>query len=63
MYVDNVVGADGAVPDLWRVWLDNNMQAHQVANHRAMVSYGHTYGVVMPAMDNGTDTARMRCLS
>ena len=63
MYVDNVVGADGAVPDLWRVWLDNNMQAHQVANHRAMVSYGHTYGVVMPAMDNGADTARMRCLS
>ena len=62
MYVDNVVGAEGAVPDLWNVWLDNNMQAHQVANHRAMVAYGHTYGVVMPAMDNGVDTARMRCL-
>ena len=63
MYVDNVVGADGAVPDLWRIWLSNNMQAHQVGNHRAMVAYGHTYGVVMPATDNGVDTARMRCLS
>lgn len=63
MYVDSVVGADGAVPDLWRIWLSNNMQAHQVGNHRAMVAYGHTYGVVMPATDNGVDTARMRCLS
>lgn len=63
MYVDNVVGAEGAVPDLWRIWLSNNMQAHQVGNHRAMVAYGHTYGVVMPATDNGIDTARMRCLS
>lgn len=63
MYVDNVVGESGAVPDLWRIWLSNNMQAHQVANHRAMVGYGHTYGVVMPATDNGVDTARMRCLS
>lgn len=63
MYVDNVVGANGAVPDLWRVWLDNNMQARQVSNHRAMVSYGQTFGVVMPAVENGKDTARMRCLS
>lgn len=63
MYVDSVVGAEGAVPDLWRVWLRNSMQSHQIANHRAMVAYGHTYGVVMPAMDNGVDTARMRCLS
>ena len=63
MYVDNVVGSDGAVPDLWRVWLGNSMQSHQIANHRAMVAYGHTYGVVMPATDNGVDTARMRCLS
>ena len=63
MYVDSVVGAEGAVPDLWRIWLGNGMQSHQVANHRAMVAYGHTYGVVMPATDNGVDTARMRCLS
>ena len=63
MYVDSVVGAEGAVPDLWRIWLGNSMQSHQVANHRAMVAYGHTYGVVMPATDNGVDTARMRCLS
>lgn len=63
MYVDSVVGAEGAVPDLWRVWLSNSMQSHQIANHRAMVAYGHTYGVVMPATDNGVDTARMRCLS
>lgn len=63
MYVDSVVGAEGAVPDLWRIWRGNSMQSHQVANHRAMVAYGHTYGVVMPATDNGVDTARMRCLS
>ena len=63
MYVDSVVGAEGAVPDLWRVWLSNSMQSHQIANHRAMVAYGHTYGVVMPATDSGVDTARMRCLS
>lgn len=63
MYVDSVVGKDGAVPELWDTWLRNNMQAHQVANHRAMVSYGQTFGVVMPAIENGEDTARMRCVS
>lgn len=63
MYVDNVVGTEGAIPELWDIWLRNNMHAHQVPNHRAMVSYGQTFGVVMPAVDNGVDSARMRCLS
>lgn len=63
MYVDNVVGSEGAVPELWRIWLRNGMQAHQVANHRAMVAYGHSYGAVMPAVEDGEATARMRCLS
>ena len=63
MYVDNIVGSDGEIRDLWHVWLDNGMQAHQVANHRAMVAYGQTFGIVMPAVDNGRDTARIRCVS
>lgn len=62
MYVDNVVATGGPANDLWRVWLDNNMHAHQVGNHRAMVSYGQTFGVVLPAIERGVDTARMRCL-
>ena len=63
MYVDNVVTDSGEDPDLWRVWLDNGMAAHQIANHRGMVAYGQTFGVVTPALFRGVDTARLRCLS
>ena len=63
MYVDAVVSDDGPISDLWRIWHDNNMQSHQIANHRAMIAYGHSYGVVMPAFERGKETARMRCLS
>lgn len=63
MYVDAVVSDEGPISDLWRVWQDNNMQSHQIANHRAMIAYGHSYGIVMPAYERGKETARMRCLS
>lgn len=63
MYVDNVVAETGESPELWRLWLDNGMASHQIANHRAMVSYGQSFGVVTPATHNGVDSARMRCLS
>lgn len=63
MYVDNVVSETGESPELWRLWLDNGMASHQIANHRSMVSYGQSFGVVTPATHNGVDSARMRCLS
>lgn len=63
MYVDNVVSESGESPELWRLWLDNGMSSHQIANHRSMVSYGQSFGVVTPATHNGLDSARMRCLS
>lgn len=63
MYVDNIVSEAGDDTELWRVWLNNDMQRVQVANHRAMVSYGQSFGVVTPAVLDGVDTARIRCLS
>lgn len=63
MYVDSVVTDNGEDRDLWGIWLDNGMASHQVANHRALVSYGQSFGVVTPAQFRGVDTARMRCLS
>lgn len=63
MYVDNIVTANGEDRQLWRLWQDNGMASHQISNHRAMVTYGHSYGVVTPAELNGVSTARMRCLS
>lgn len=69
MFVNGIVGGDpddnGNVDSqrLWSLWVDNGMPAHQVANHRAMVGYGQSFAVVMPAINNGVDSARIRCLS
>ena len=63
MYVDSIVSEDGDAKDLWRLWMDNGMAAHQIANHRCMVSYGQSFGLVLPATMNGVESARMRCLS
>lgn len=63
MYVDNIVGEDGESTDLWKLWLDNNMASLQVANHRAMVSYGQSFGVATPATFNGVKSSKLRCLS
>lgn len=63
MYVDNIVTDNGDDRQLWKLWQDNGMASHQISNHRAMVTYGHSYGVVTPAELNGVSTARMRCLS
>lgn len=63
MYVDNIVTDNGEDRELWKLWQDNGMASHQISNHRAMVTYGHSYGVVTPAELDGVATARMRCLS
>lgn len=60
MYVDSVVGSDGPNADLRRLWYANGLQSSQVANHRAMVAYGHSYGVAQTSVE---DTARIRFLS
>ncbi|WP_075691750.1 phage portal protein [Corynebacterium sphenisci] len=63
MYVDHVVGSDGPVDELWRLWNSNRMGAHQIAAHRAFIAYGESFGVVTPATLLGVESARMRCLS
>ncbi|WP_083912601.1 phage portal protein [Corynebacterium lubricantis] len=60
MYVDSITGSDGPSKDAWRLWMRNGLQSRQVANHRSMVSYGHSYGVVSAA-DRGE--TRLRFLS
>lgn len=63
MFVDSIVSEDGDAKELWRLWMDNGMSGHQIANHRAMVSYGQSFGLVLPAEMNGASSARIRCLS
>lgn len=63
MYVSSIVGESGEASDLWKLWLDNNMASLQVANHRAMVSYGQSFGVATPATFRGESSSRLRCLS
>lgn len=63
MYVDSIVTDSGVSKELWNLWVDNDMGRVQVANHRAMVGYGQSFGVVTPAVFNGVDSARIRCLS
>lgn len=46
MYVDGIEGENGPSAEAWRIWASNNMAAQQVSNHRAMIAYGHSYGVV-----------------
>lgn len=60
MYVDNVVGENGRIDELWELWNANRMRSQQLATHRAMIAYGHAYGVVSPAQDG---SARIRMLS
>ncbi|RAV34248.1 phage portal protein [Corynebacterium heidelbergense] len=63
MYVDNVVGEDGRIDELWGLWNANHMRAQQISNHRAMVSYGHSYAIVTPATLRGEDSAKIRFFS
>jgi len=63
MFVDSIVSEDGDAKDLWRLWMDNGMASHQIANHRCMVSYGQSFGLALPAEMNGVPSARLRCLS
>ncbi|MGP9760148.1 phage portal protein [Corynebacterium sp. AOP12-C2-36] len=60
--VDAFVGTDGRVDELVRLWHANGGPATQLANHRAMVAYGHSYSVVTPPA-RGEKRARIRFLS
>lgn len=53
MYVDGVEGDGGPVEEAWRLWMANDMSVQQIANHRAMIAYGHSYGVVSHAETRG----------
>lgn len=63
MYVDSVVDSEGKNDALWRLWMSNGMQSLQVSNHRAMIAYGHSYGLVTRAVSRGKPTSRIRFLS
>ena len=34
----------------WSIWQANGMDARQIPVHRAALTYGHTYGIVLPGM-------------
>lgn len=63
MYVDSIVGEDGRIDELWRLWHDNACDAQQIPNHRSFVAYGHSYGVVTPGVRAGQATAKIRFVS
>lgn len=63
MYVSGFTSEDSDAKRLNRLWADNGMESLQIANHRAMLGYGDSFGVVTPAELRGVDSARMRCLS
>lgn len=63
LYVDGF-RSDGAkenIPGPWRTWNANQMQARQVAIHRAALTYGHAYASALAgtALD-GSDQAVLR---
>lgn len=60
MYVDNIVATDGPSEDLRRLWYSNGLQSAQIANHRAMIAYGHSYGVAQASSEG---MARVRFVS
>lgn len=49
MYVDSIVTENGPSDRLWALWNANGLAKGQIANHRTMIAYGHSYGVVQPA--------------
>lgn len=63
LYVDGYrsEGSKENIPGPWRTWNANNMQAHQVAIHRAALTYGHAYASALSgtALD-GSDQAVLR---
>lgn len=60
MFVDNIVGTGGADERLRSVWYGNGLQSSQVSLHRAMVAYGHAYGVAQVSEEA---TPRVRFVS
>lgn len=51
MQVDSIVCSTGRSAELWQLWHENALDAMQIANHRAFVAYGHSYGVVDYTME------------
>lgn len=58
LYVDNIVGADGPDSRLQQMWYGNGLQSAQVSMHRAMIAYGHAYGVAQASEDGGVPRIR-----
>lgn len=65
MFVDGFRSPE-AEDDLpsWRLWMENGLDARQVAIHRAMLAYGTSYATVLPAVRlGGEPTALIRGVS
>lgn len=65
MFVDGFrsPAADDDLPG-WGLWLENGLDARQVAIHRAMLAYGTSYMTILPAKrPDGSPTALMRGVS
>lgn len=46
MYVKSVFSDQADASVLWELWQANNLQSQQVSNHRAMIAYGQSFGMV-----------------
>lgn len=51
MYVDSVMGCEGRSDAALDLWQGNHLSRAQVANHRSMIAYGSSFGVVTPGSD------------
>ena len=65
MYVDGYRSPgtrENAAP--WKIWTQNNFNAHQISIHRAAIGYGYSYARVLPGEDyQGNSTAVLRGVS
>lgn len=63
MFLDGINSADGPVKELWGLWQVNGLDAAQISNHRAMVTYGCSFGIAEKAWRHGKESVRVRFLS
>lgn len=65
MYVDGYRNPDEKEPAPgWKIWNENNFQAHQIGIHRAAIGFGYSYARVLPGVDfTGKETAQLRGVS
>lgn len=58
LYVDGFRTEDGQVVSAWDTWVQNGMQKHQIAIHRAAVGYGMAFASSMPGVSPIDGSAR-----